>query len=238
MAIDAIYPALSGLRVAERRVGQTAHNLANVSTPGFVPRRLDQAEVAGGGVRISGSTPLAEGPIIPSERPLDLAINGGGFFVLDDGNGGQLYSRNGNFQVDAQGRLVDAQGRQALPPITLPAQTASVRVSPQGQVQALAGDGSVLAQGQIQTAVFGNPGGLEPVGGNAYRASAASGPPVMAAPGTPGHGEIVAGAMQASGTDIASSMVDLIIDQRAFEANLKTIKTRDDMLGSILDVLA
>lgn len=238
MAIEGIYAAVSGLRAAERRVGQTAHNLANVSTPGFVPRRLDQAEVAGGGVQISGSTPLAPGPIIPSERPLDLAINGGGFFVLDDGNGGQLYSRSGNFQLEAPGRLVDAQGRQVLPAFTLPAQTASVRVSPQGQVQALAGDGSVLAQGQLQTAVFGNPGGLEPVGGNAYRATGASGPPVVAAPGTPGHGEIVAGAMQASGTDIASSMVDLIIDQRAFEANLKTIKTQDDMLGSILDVLA
>ncbi|MBI4799907.1 MAG: flagellar hook-basal body complex protein [Desulfarculus sp.] len=238
MAIEGIYAAVSGLRAAERRVGQTAHNLANVSTPGFMPRRMDQAEVAGGGVQISGSTPLTPGPIIPSERPLDLAINGGGFFVLDDGNGGQVYSRVGNFQLEAPGRLVDGQGRQVLPAFTLPAQTASVRVTPQGQVQALASDGSLLAQGQLQTAVFGNPGGLEPVGGNAYRATGASGPPAVAAPGTPGHGEIVAGAMQASGTDIASSMVDLIIDQRAFEANLKTIKTQDDMLGSILDVLA
>lgn len=238
MAIEAVHPAVSGLRVAERRLGQTAHNLANLSTPAFVPQRLEQAEVGGGGVRVSGNAPSAQGPLILSERPLDLALDGGGFFVLDDGRGGQIYSRAGNFQLDAQGRLTDAQGRQLAPPITLPAQTASLRVSPQGLVQALAADGAELAQGQLQTAVFGNPGGLESAGGTAYRATAASGPPVMAAPGTPGHGEIVSGAMQASGTDIATSMVNMIIDQRAFEANLKTIKTQDEMLGSILDVLA
>jgi flagellar basal body rod protein FlgG len=236
MSIESIMPAVSGLRVAERRLNQTAHNLANLSTPGFVPRRLEQAEVASGGVTISGSTPLAQGPIVPSDRPLDLAIDGGGFFVLSDGQGGELYSRNGNFTLDAQGSLVDAQGRQVMPAITLPPQTASVQVSPQGQVQALASDGSPLAQGQLQTAVFGNPGGLQAVGGNAYRATGQSGPPVSAAPGVAGHGEIVSGAMQASGSDIASSMVDMIIDQRSFEANLKTIRTQDEMLGSILNI--
>jgi flagellar basal body rod protein FlgG len=238
MPIEAMMPAVSGLRVAERRLGQTAHNLANISTPGFVPRRLEKAEVASGGVGISGSTPLAPGPITASERPLDLAIDGGGFFVLSDGQGGELYSRVGNFQLDAQGCLVDAQGRQAWPPITLPAQTAQVQVSAQGQVQAMAGNGTVLAQAQIQTAVFGNPGGLRSVGGNAYRATPESGPPVSTAPGTAGHGQIVSGAMQASGTDLASSMVDMILDQRAFEANLKTIKTQDEMVGSILNVVA
>lgn len=238
MSIESIIPALSGLRVAERRLNQTANNLANVSTPGYVPRRLEQAEVASGGVAINGSSQLGAGPLVASEGPLDLAINGGGFFVLSDGQGGELYSRAGNFQTDAQGRLVDAQGRQALPAITLPANTAQVQVSPQGQVQALAGDGSLLAQGQLQTAVFGNPGGLQAVGGNAYRATGQSGPPVTAAPGSPGHGGIVSGAMQASGTDIASSMVDMIIDQRAFEANLKTIKTQDEAVGNILNVVA
>ncbi|MFH1035403.1 MAG: flagellar hook basal-body protein [Pseudomonadota bacterium] len=238
MPIESITPALAGLRVAERRLGQTAQNLANISTPGYVPRRLEQAEVATGGVGISASSPLTPGPIVSSERPLDLAIDGGGYFVLGDGQGGELYSRAGNFQLDAQGRLVDAQGRQAWPPITLPAQTASVQVSAQGQVQALAGDGTLLAQAQLETAVFGNPGGLQAVGGNAYLATAESGPPVSAAPGTPGHGQIVSGAMQASGTDLASSMVDMILDQRAVEANLKTIKTQDEVVGSILNVLA
>jgi flagellar basal-body rod protein FlgG len=238
MPIESIMPALSGLRVAERRQAQTAHNLANLSTPGFVPRRVDQAEVSSGGATISGGSPLAQGSMVPSERPLDLAIDGGGFFVLADGQGGELYSRAGNFSLDAQGRLVDAQGRQAQPPITLPAQTASVQVSPQGQVRALAGDGGLLAQGQLQTAVFGNPGGLQAVGGNAYRATTQSGPPVTAVPGTPGHGEIASGALQASGSDIATAMVDMILDQRAFEANLKTIKTQDEMVGSILDIVA
>lgn len=238
MVIDAIMPAISGLQAAESRLHQTANNLANLSTPGYVPRRLDQAALPGGGVGIVGSSALPEGPLAPGQRPLDLAIDGGGYFVLSDGSGGQLYTRDGNFQLNAQGRLVDSQGRPVMPAISLPAQTASVRVSSQGHIQALTGDGTVLAQGQVQTAVFANPGGLRAVGGNAYQASAQSGPPVSAAPGSPGHGEIVSGAQQASGTDIVTSMMELIVEQRSFAANLKTIKAQDEMVGSILNIVA
>ena len=171
-----------------------------------------------------------------TDQPLDLAIDGGGFFVLDDGRGGRLYTRAGNFMLNADGELVDPLGRQVLAGIEVPPQAQQVRVTPGGNVQALAGDGTVLAEGQIQTAVFGNPGGLESVGGNAFRETAASGPPVLAAPGTPGHGELVSGALQGSGTDLAREMVNQIVDQRTFEANVKSIQTYDDMVGAILDI--
>ncbi len=236
MVLEGIHAAVSALRVSGRRVSQTAHNLANASTPGFVPRRVEQADLPSGGVEVTATTPLPAGPVVPAERPLDLAIDGGGFFVLDDGQGGRLYTRAGNFVLNAEGTLVDPLGRAVVPNINVPPQAASLHITPQGQVQALAEDGTVLASGQIETAVFGNAGGLEPVGNNAFRATNASGPPVNATPGTAGHGLIVSGALQASGTDLAKSMVDLILDQRTFEANTKTIQTYDEMIGSVLDI--
>ncbi len=238
MVMDGIHAAVSALRVTERRVSQTAHNVANVSTPGYVPRRVDQADMRGGGVQATGTSALPAGPILPAERPLDLAIDGGGFFSLDDGQGGRLYSRAGNFSLNAEGQLVDPMGRTVLPAINVPAQAASLHITSQGQVQALAEDGSVLAEGQIETAVFGNASGLEAVGGNAFRATNASGPPVNATPGAADHGTIVSGALQASGTDLAKSMVDNIIDQRTFEANVKSLQTYDELLGTVMDIKA
>ena len=155
---------------------------------------------------------------------------------MDDGQGGRLYTRAGDFSLNADGQMVDAMGRAVLPAIDVPAQAASIHITPQGQVQALAEDGTVLSEGQIQTAAFGNAGGLEAVGGNAFRATNASGPPVTDTPGTGGHGIIVSGALQASGTDLAKSMVDLIIDQRTFEANTKSLQTHDELLGTIMDI--
>ncbi len=235
MVMEGISAAVSALKVAGQRLQQTSHNLANASTDGFVPRRVDQAETASGGVAVSGTTQGQAGPVVPSDRPLDLALDGGGFFVLADG-GRQVYSRSGHFMLDSQGQVSDASGRTLQPAFTVPPEAASVHVTPDGQIQALAADGQVLAQGQIQTASFGNPGGLQALGDGAYAPTAASGPPVNAAPGTPGHGQVVSGAYQASGTDVAGEMVNLILDQRSFEANTKSIQTMDDMLGAVLDI--
>lgn len=193
--------------------------------------------MAQGGVQAAATTFSSQpGPLIVTENSLDLAIDGGGFFALDDGQGGRVYTRAGNFMLDARGRMVDSQGRALTPEISVPQDAARIHISPQGQVQALAADGTVLGQGQIQTAVFGNPGGLQPVGGNAFRATDASGPPVTDAPGTAGHGQIISGALRASGTDPAREMINLITSQRSFEANLAAINTYDDMVGSILNV--
>ncbi len=236
MVMEGIIASVSALRATQRRVGQTAHNIANISTPGFIPRRVEQAEAAEGGVRLVGTTALPSGPLLVSEGSLDLAIDGPGFFVLNQPGGGQLFTRAGNFMLDAQGRLVDPLGRTVAPGITIPAGAQQIRVTPQGQVQALAENGSVISQGQLLTASFGNTGGLTPVGGNAFRATEASGPPVLQPPGSPGHGTIVSGVLQASGTDLAREMVNLITDQRVFEANVKMLRTEDEMLGTVLDI--
>ena len=236
--INGIYAAVSGLMAAQKRVEQSASNVANASTTGYVPRRVEQADVAGGGTRISATTPLSPGPIVQTGQSLDLAIDGPGLFALSDPEYGQVYSRAGNFTLNEQGQLVDPSGRALSPAVSIPIDAVSVRVTPEGQVQALAGDGSIISQGQIQTAVFGNTGGLEPIGGNAYTATAASGPPVSDIPGAAGHGNIVSGALQASGTDLASEIVNQIIGQRAFEANIATIQTYDEMLGNVVNIRA
>ena len=237
MAIEAIQAATSALRVESRRVSRSAHNLANLSTTGFTPSRTNQAETAAGGVQETASSYLSQGPVLPSESPLDLALNGGGFFVLDDGQGGRAYTRAGNFSLNQDGVLVDSLAREVLPRVEVPAEAYSVSVSPQGEVAFLGNGGMVLGRVQLETAVFGNPGGLAPVEGNAFVETTESGPPVNAAPGTPGHGEIVSGALQSSGTDLAREMVNMMLGQRSFEANIKTVQTGDEMLGSILDIV-
>ncbi|MCB2185175.1 MAG: flagellar hook basal-body protein [Deltaproteobacteria bacterium] len=234
--IEGLQSALSALKVTQTRVNQTAHNLANVSTPGFRPGRVEQGDVASGGVRVTGATMLEGGPIVTSFGPLDLAIDGAGFFVLDDGQGGRVYSRAGNFTQDAQGNVVDPQGRRLMPPLQVPQGTARVEVNADGQVSFLDQAGASLGQGQIQTAQFANPSGLEAVGGNAFQETAASGPPVVDAPGSAGHGSLVAGALQGSGTDMVREMVNLIVDSRTFKANIRSAQTSDEMLGSVLDL--
>lgn len=237
MAIEGISATVSALGVLQKRGATSAHNLANLSTRGFVPRRVEQADSASGGVHVTGTSALPAGPVVASERGLDLALDGGGWFVLADGQGGQVYSRNGNFSVAANGLLVDSQGRALQPAINIPQPTTSISVSPQGVVQALGADGQVLAQGQIQLASFANPGGLTPLGGGLYAPSPASGPPVVAAPGVAGRGEIVSGAYQASGTDLVREMAEQILVEREFSANIKTLQTQDEMVGTILDVV-
>ena len=237
MPIDGIQAAVTGLKAAQKKQNQSAHNLANLSTPGYRPKRVDQASMAGQGVQTTGTSFTGSvGGIAPTGNPLDLAINGGGFFTLDDGQGGRLYTRAGNFVINGQGQVTDQMGRSLMPAVQIPDEAASITVSATGQLQALSGDGAVLAEFQIQTASFANPGGLESMGGNAYLATDDSGPAVNNIPGQAGHGEIVSGALQTSGTDLAREMVDQIVNQRSFEANIRTIQTYDDMVGSVLDI--
>ncbi len=235
--MDGIWASVSGLRAAFTRVSNSAHNLANINTPGFQPRRMEQATAPGGGTRISASTALPRGPVVQSEGPLDMAINGRGFFMVQDPSGEVLYTRAGNFSLNAQGQLVDTQGRPLVPQVQIPAEATQVEVTPEGQVRAYDSSGQVIYEGQIETATFANPGGLEPVGGNAYRATEASGPPAVDTPGAGAHGRIVQGAVEASGTDPLREMVNMMVNQRSAEANMKAVRTQDEMTSTVIDLV-
>lgn len=238
MFVNGLLSSLSGIKAATRRTANSANNLANVSTTGYTPTRINQADVAGGGTTVTSTTALQAGPIVTTGRPLDLAIDGGGYFAVRDGQGNQYYTRSGNFSFNADGQLVDQSGRTVAGGIEMPQGTAQVSVEPDGAMTAMDANGNVLAQGQLQTAVFANPGGLESVGGNAYQQTAASGPPVLDNPGAAGHGTITSGALQASGTDIGTEMINLIIGQRSLEANVKAAQTMDETTSTVLDIVA
>lgn len=228
--LNALSSALSALNVNQKRLNQSAHNIANASTPAFVPSRVDLADVAGGGVQATATPPMASGGVQFTGHSLDLAINGGGYFSFSDPQSGQVYSRAGNLRINSNGQLTDTTGRLLQPPVTLPANTAQVTISPQGQVSAFDNQGNLLNEQQIELASFANTGGLSPVGDNNYMATQSSGPAMF------NPGNIISGALQTSGTNLAHEMVDQIVTQRAFEANIRTIQTADEMLGSILDI--
>jgi flagellar hook-basal body protein len=133
---------------------------------------------------------------------------------------------------------VDSSGRAVVPPVNIPPNTSQLQVSPQGLWQAFDSQGNLLAEAQMQTASFANTAGLLSLGDNSFAATPASGPALLNQPSTAGHGGIISGALQTSGTDLAREMVEQIISQRGFEANVKTIQTVDQMLGSILDLKA
>ncbi len=234
--LPAINTAVTGLNVSAKRLNQSAHNVANISTAAYTPSRVEQATLAGGGAHIMAATSTTQGGFQFTGHNFDLAINGGGFFAFNDPQYGQVYSRAGNLSLDNQGNLVDNQGRALTPPVTLPAATTQISVSPQGQIQAMDSQGNLLASLQMQTAAFANTGGLRAVGGNNFAATPASGPALFNPPGSAGQGNIVAGALQTSGTNIAHEMVEQIISQRGFEANVKTIQTADEMLGYTLNL--
>lgn len=238
MAISSTFLfSLSGLQAQAFRQAVSANNIANVSTPGFKSQRALQADIRGGGTKISSIDQLGQqGPILRTGGTLDLAVEGNGFFQLQTANGGTRYSRDGSFKLDGQGRMVDAHGLLLQPPITVPVQAQALQVTSNGQISAVMPDGAIQNLGQIQIAQFSNPGGMLREGDNLLSPTANSGEAVAGIPGMGGRGTLVPGALEGSNVDIATEMVDQIIDQRAFEANLKPIQTADEMSGELLDL--
>ena len=232
-----------------------AHNMANVETTGF--RRLHaefrdlvyselrapgartaQGSVVPTGVMIGSGTALAstqmsmaEGSLSPTGSPLDLAIEGSGFFQVRRPDGQLAYTRNGNFQLDPEGRLVTAEGLQVEPSISVPTGVTAVSISADGVVTAtLPGSGETQEIGRLELATFPNAAGLEPLGRNLYRATSASGPVLTATPGNEGCGTIAQGMLEGSDVEVVTEMIDLIASQRAYELNHRVIQAADEML--------
>jgi flagellar basal-body rod protein FlgG len=235
-----------------------AHNLANTSTTGFKRARADFEDLlsetirsataptaqGGGrpeplqiglGVRTAATTrSFDQGDMTATQNPLDVAIEGGGFFRIQRPNGDFAYTRAGNFRADATGRLVTQTGEIVEPAINIPQDATSVTIR---------GDGTVLVQvpgrtdptelGQFHLAVFTNPGGLEALGSNLFGATVASGEPVIAKPGEQGAGTISQGYLENANVKAVEEMVDMITTQRAYEMNSKVIQSADQMLQKL-----
>ena len=230
-----IFSALTGLSNVTKRLQNSANNLANVQTSGFKKGEVNSIEIKSGGTRLNSITKSNfQGSFIPTNNPLDLAIQGRGFFQVANPNGGTSFTRSGSFKLNGAGQVADASGNILIPEINVPAENHGIIVGANGQVSVQTPAGLEVT-GQIQLANFNNPEGLIAAGGNLLDESAASGAPIVAIPGEGALGSILSGFLEGSNVDIAEEMVDQIVSKAAFKANVNVIKANDEMIGSLLD---
>jgi len=258
----ALWISKTGLDAQQTRMSVISNNLANVNTTGF---KRDQAVFedlvyqtikqvgaqtsedtqspsgisTGTGVRVVATEKLhTQGNLVQTGNTLDVAIEGRGFFQILRPDGSLAYTRDGSFQVDSNGQMVNANGYQVQPTITIPTNVQSLSIGEDGIVSALLPGGTTPSQiGTIQTADFINPTGLQAVGGNLYVETGASGSPQSGTPGLTGFGTLSNGAVETSNVNVVEELVDMIETQRAYEMNSKVISTADQMLQYITNNL-
>lgn len=251
----ALWIAKTGLDAQQMRLGVVSNNLANVSTTGFKKDRavfqdllyqnlrqvggqssqdtqLPSGLSLGTGVRTVATQKLfTQGNLMKTDNALDVAIQGRGFFQILLPDGGLAYTRDGTFQIDSQGQLVNAEGYPAQPSITIPEAAQSVSIGADGTVSiTLSGQTAPTQIGNLQLADFINPSGLQARGGNLFMESAASGAPQTGTPGLNGLGSLEQGSVETSNINVVEELVDLIETQRAYEMNSKAVSAADDML--------
>jgi flagellar basal-body rod protein FlgG len=178
---------------------------------------------------------MTQGDFNQTNGPLDLAIQGAGFFQISLPDGTIAYTRAGNFHPNNQGTLVTANGDTVLPAITIPSNATNITISQYGIVSAtLPGQTNAAQLGTIQLATFANPGGLNSIGGNLLQQTESSGNPITDAPGgTSGMGTLQQGYLENSNVDVVAEFVQMILAQRAYESNSKVIHVADDMYSQI-----
>ena len=238
---------LSGLNAASKNLDVIGHNIANSNTVGFKASRAEFAEMVASAIGSAGGSgagigvetanvaqQFTQGNLNITGNSLDVAINGNGFFEVNLPDGTIGYTRDGSFQLDAQGRMVTSSGLPVANGITVPPNAIKVSISADGIVSAtLPGNPAPQQLGNIAMSSFVNPAGLEPVGQNMYKESAASGQPQQGQPGTNGLGFIKQGFLEASNVNVVEELVTMIQTQRAYEMNSKAISTSDQMLAKL-----
>jgi flagellar basal-body rod protein FlgG len=255
MSASALQVARTGLEAQDTRMRVIANNLANVATTGFKRDRANFATLAyqdmrvagaqntsqnnfatglnlGTGVAVQGtSRQEAQGTLDTTGNSFDLAIQGEGYFQVLLPSGQTAYTRAGNLSLSGQGEIQTSDGYPIQPAVTVPQGATSVTVGTDGTVTALvAGNTTAQQIGQLTTATFINPAGLQALGGNLLQETGASGTAQIAVAGQTGHGTIVQGALETSNVNIVTELVDMIECQRAYEINSKMISSVDDML--------
>jgi len=255
----ALYSAASGMSAQQLNVDTIANNLANANTAGYKTRRtqfqdlmyqsLVQPGAAAGaqnvvptGLQVGlGTRPssneiiFTQGAFTQTGNPLDVVIQGHGFFQVRTPNGELAYTRSGSFHLDKDGGMVTSDGNPLEPAITLPATAQSVTIAPDGTVSyTTSGQTASQTAGQLELANFPNPAGLNAMGGNLYMPTDASGQATVAKPGGPeGLGSLMQGYTEQSNVSVVDEFVNLIQSQRAYEANSKVVKAADEMYQQV-----
>jgi flagellar basal-body rod protein FlgG len=260
--IRALYSAASGMTAQQMNVDNIANNLANANTTGFKMRRTQfkdllyqsfvQPGAAAGaqtvvpsGLQIGlGTRPAAneiifsQGNFQQTDNPLDVVIQGKGLFQVRQPNGEIAYTRSGSFQLDKDGNLVTSDGNPIQPQITIPAQAQVVTIAPDGTVT-FTQPGQTTSQvvGQITLANFANPAGLNCIGNSLYTPTDASGEPTVGVPGgQEGLGTLMQGYVEGSNVNVVEEFINMIVSQRAYEANSKVVKAADEMYQQVNNV--
>lgn len=252
---SALWVSKTGLDAQQTRMNTVSNNLANANTTAFKRGRAAFEDLMyqnirqvggqtsqetespsglnqGTGVRVVSTEKLfGQGNMTQTENPLDVAIEGEGFFEIRLPDGSQAYTRDGSFQLSSEGELVTSSGYALEPGIQIPPGAQSVTIGSDGTVSAqLSGQAEPVQLGQIQLTNFINPGGLQPKGKNLYVQTAASGAPEPGTPGFNGLGTLQQGALESSNVNVVEEMVNMIETQRAYEINSKAISSADQML--------
>lgn len=259
MSVQTLYTAATGMDALETKLDVIANNLANVNTTAFKEDRANFQDLfyrqirypgaldadgnitstgveVGLGTRVSSTqTNYEQGAFETTNRPLDLAIEGTGFFrVIDATNGGTLYTRAGNFGINANNQVVLGSAQNGMvidPPISIPIEATNIVITTDGQVQySTASDPSLQNAGQILLSQFLNPDGLIKLGDNLYRQTDASSFPIDGLPGANGMGTVRQGVLEASNVQPVQELIDLITTQRAFELNSQVVQTGDQIM--------
>lgn len=249
--IDALYISSTGLRSQQEQIDVISNNVANMQTPGFKRGRVNFAEVAsisipneagnssstqhGGGSRVlSTSTLFGAGSMQATRNPLDMAIDGNGFFELEDISGNRFYSRAGQFRLDDEGYLTSVNGMRLAQGLQIPSDASELRITSGGEVSALlSGDTERSVLGTIDLVTFVANEGLESAGNNAFKATALSGDPVTAIAGDAGVGKIQQGYLEMANVDMIDEMTGLVLAQRAYQLNARILQASDQLLETI-----
>ncbi len=257
---DALYIGATGMQAQQLNVDTIAHNLANVNTSGFKRGRISFSDLMvrdstslvpgladseagvlapatrlGAGVGIASLTKLFDmGDMKKTDSALDVMVQGEGFIEVVMPDGGRAYTRGGTLKVNGDGQLATQAGYALKPGITVPDNIQTLIIQPDGRVQARVGNQATPVDiGQIELVRFASPQGLLAQGDNLYRSSEASGEAMAARSGAEGAGTLAQGYMEGSNVKMVEEMVNLMIAQRTYEANVKVVQASDEMMGMV-----
>ena len=257
-----LWTSTTGMSAQNLNMDVIANNLANVSTTGFKKSRADFQDLLYQIMKVPGSPTSAdtrsptgiqvglgvkpaavtkvftEGDIVQTENPLDVAIEGSGFFQVELPDGNTAYTRAGNLKLDGDGRLTTSDGFPIQPEIVIPEDAREVTISQTGLVSALVGDDTTSTElGNIDLADFVNEAGLVAIGRNLFRETDASGAAALGTPGSDGYGTLLQGYVENSNVNLVEEMAHMITTQRAFEINSNVVSTSDEMMQTTTNMV-
>jgi flagellar basal-body rod protein FlgG len=259
----ALHTAATGMMAQELNVQVISNNIANMRTTGYKRQRAEFQDLLyehvrrigtqtsdqgntlpvgvdlGSGVKTVG-TPrvMTQGTLSPTGKDFDVAIRGEGFFKIQRPDGTYSYTRDGSFEMDAQGRVVTAQGYVVQPGITIPSNASSITINTQGQVSVtIPGQTAASVLGQLTLTRFINKAGLQPIGDNMFVETPASGTPIDGTPNVDGMGNLQQGNLEQANVEAVTEISDLIAAQRAYEMNAKVVSATDQMLSSTSNMM-